>query len=167
MTTDVSPFGSQLLSSPPWSWLFWTGSDQQCQITVKKYVISASIKVPSFSMHLHLLHIRKLYGCCWWKLAMGVDEPLVKRFAIQGQTGTSNLWHCSETRSRNLQGCSKILSGASTCYWHPLTKVGLLPGLQCRLCHSKGTPLLLSASHCQYNKYMLWEFVSGNVLLWS
>jgi len=104
--------------------------DQQSHSTVKKCLISASIKILSCFMHPRLLHIRKISGCCWWRVATGVDEPLVKRVSIQGQSGASSVRHYSETRCKNLQGCSKITSGVSTCYWCPITIVGMLPRVQ-------------------------------------
>lgn len=110
--------------------LFGAGSDQQSHSTVKKCLISARIKILSFFMHPLLLHSRKIAGCCWWRIATGVDEPLVKRVSVQGQVGTSSVWHCSETRHRNLQGCSKITTGTSMCYWHPTTIAGMLLSVQ-------------------------------------
>lgn len=81
-------------------------------------------------MHPHLLHLRKIAGGCWWRSPKGVEEPQVKRVSIQGQTGTSSVQHYSETRGRNLQGCSKVMSGASVCYEHPITVAGTLPSMQ-------------------------------------
>lgn len=75
---------------------------------------------------------------------MGVDKPLVKRVSIQGQTGTSSDWHYSETRHRKLQGCSKIMTGGSICYWHPMAIVGMLPSMQKVLAvPEKSSPVLL------------------------
>lgn len=44
--------------------LFGAGSDQPSHSTVKRWLISARIKILSFFIHPHLLHIRKI-ACCW------------------------------------------------------------------------------------------------------
>lgn len=81
-------------------------------------------------MHPHLLHIRKITGSCWWRSAKSVEEPQVKRVSVQGRTGTSSVWHYSETRGRNLQGCSSVMSRASVCYGHPVMVAGTLASME-------------------------------------